>query len=209
MSSWLNALRTRRQISRAPRPPAAWHAWGRRLRARLQPSLDQVRSRWRGLSRRERQQVLLMVAVVTGAILWLLFTKPALETLEHWDNELPRLRSQAAALQDVLADVSSPAAAPADSPLKPAERVRVSLDGAGLAGAYQLREAGPALQIEFERSTDVSRVMAWLLSAPTPLGMTVQQVTLQRSDDSGSSGQKSNARAAVTVVAQRQPGNGS
>jgi general secretion pathway protein M len=186
-----------------------WHGWVAQLQARTQPILEQVQSRWRGLSQRERNQIAGMVAVVVMALVSLLLTKPALDTLGHWDNELPRLRSQAAALKDVLADVGRPAAAPSDSSLDTASRVRASLDAGGLADGYQLREVDSALQIEFERSADASRVMAWLLSAPASLGMTVQKVTLQRFEDSGSAVQKNHVRAKATMVARQKPGNGS
>lgn len=208
MSGRLNPPRALGSTRRARSTPVFWNGWRGRLQARLHPVLAQVQSRWRGLARRERTQVVLMVAVVAAAVIWLLLTKPALDTLRHWDNELPRLRSQASALKDVLADVGNPVVA-GNSEKEPAERVRASLDAGGLADAYQLRVIDSALQIEFKRSADVSRVMTWLLSAPAPLGMTVQQVMLQRSEDSGSPAHKSHNRATVTVVVQRQTGNGS
>lgn len=186
-----------------------WHTGWARLQARLQPILAQARSRWHGLSQRERKQLVWMVAVVIAALIWLLLVQPPLTTIRHWNNELPRLRSQAAALTEVLSDTAHPVMATGDSSRKPAERVRISLDAAGLTGTYALREVGPALQIAFERSTDVSLVMDWLLNAPASLDMAVQQVTLERSEDSGSPVQKSHVRAKVTVVANRQPGNGS
>ncbi|WP_411881445.1 type II secretion system protein GspM [Polaromonas sp. YR568] len=187
--------------------PGALHA--RRLQARLQPVLAQARSRWRGLSQRERKQILGMLAVVAVAFVWLVLVKPPLATLRHWNTELPRLRSQAAALADVLSDAGSPATAAASSSAGPAERVRASLDASGLAGAYQLREAGAAWEIEFGDAAAASRVMDWLLAAPASLGMVVQQATLQRSEDGASPGQKSHVRATATVALKRQPGNGS
>ncbi|MGJ7542501.1 type II secretion system protein GspM [Variovorax sp. LT1R16] len=184
-----------------------WHAWSTALRSRLQPVLAQGQARWRGLSRRERQQVIAMAVVVAVAAVWLLLAKPALDTLQHWSNELPRLRSQAAALKEVLADVDSPTAALGDASVE--QRLRASLDAAGLAGAYRLREADAAWQIEFEGAADVPRVMAWLLNAPARLGMAVQQVTLQRSEGRGSSGPMEQVRARATVTVQRKTGNGS
>ncbi|WP_411882686.1 type II secretion system protein GspM [Polaromonas sp. YR568] len=178
-----------------------------RLQARLRPVLAQAQSRWRGLPPRERKQILGMLAVVAAAFVWLVLVKPPLATLRHWNTELPRLRSQAAALADVLSGAGSSAIA--DTSRKPAERVRASLDAAGLAGAYQLREAGPGLQIEFGDAAAASRVMDWLLAAPASLGMVVQQATLQRSEDGASPGQKSHVRATATVALKRQTGNGS
>ncbi|WP_447779895.1 type II secretion system protein GspM [Variovorax boronicumulans] len=183
------------------------YAWPAALRRRLRPVLAQGQDRWRGLSRRERQQVVAMVIVVIVAAVWLLLAKPALDTLQHWGGELPRLRSQAAALKEVLADAGGPTAAPGDASLE--QRIRASLDAAGLVGTYRLREADAAWQIEFEGAVDVPRVMAWLLNAPARLGMAVQQVTLQRSEDRGSSGLLDQVQARATVTVQRQTGNGS
>lgn len=185
-----------------------WQGRAARLRARVQPLLVQAQDRWRNLSGRERKQIAAMVAVVAMAAVWLLLTKPALDTLQYWGNELPRLRSQAAALKDVLADAGGPGTAARGASGPPAARLRASLDAAGLAGGYQLREAGATWQIEFERTADVSRVMAWLLDAPASLGMAVRQVTLQRPDDGASSEPKNRLRASATVAVQEQPGNG-
>lgn len=209
MSGRASASRSLRSPGRGQPTSMPWHGWRALLRARVQPVLARAQSRWRGLSRREHSQIALMAAVVVMAFVWLLLTKPALDTLQHWDNELPRLRSQAAALSDVLADVGSPAAAPSDSSLDPVGRIRASLDAGGLADGYQLRDTDSELEIEFESTTDTSRAMAWLLSAPAALGLTVQKVTLQRLEDSASAVQKNHIRAKVTMVARQKPGNGS
>lgn len=206
----------RASASRPPRLPGRshpasmpWQGWGAQLQARVQPVLAQAQSRWHGLSQRERSQLTLMVVVVVAAFVWLLLAKPALDTLQYWGSELPRLRSQAAALTDVLADAGSPAAAPSDSSPDPVGRVRASLGAGGLAGGYRLRDADSELQIEFESTADTPRVMAWLLSAPAALGMTVQKVTLQRLEDGASAVQKNHVRAKVTMVARQKTGNGS
>ncbi|MGJ7610284.1 MULTISPECIES: type II secretion system protein GspM [unclassified Variovorax] len=185
-----------------------WAALRLRLRAVAQPRLAPLQNRWRGLSQRERRQAAWMVVALTLALAWLLLAKPALDTLAHWDNELPRLRSQAAALTEVLADGRS-GTTPSNASLAPAERVRASLDAAGLQGAYRLREAGSAWHVEFAVSTDASQALAWLLGAPIPLGMKVRHVVLQRSENGGSSDRKSQVRITATLVTQEQPGKGS
>lgn len=185
---------------------ASWQRWTSPLHARLQPLRAQLQGRWKALTRRERGQVLAMLCVVTVAAVWLLGIKPALDTLRYWDGELPRLRSQAAALKDVLADVGGPAVVAGDAARDPAGRVRASLDAAGLAGAYRLSEAGAELQIEIERAADASRVAAWLLAAPGALGMTVNKAMLQRSEDAGPDG-RNDVRATVALTARPQSGN--
>lgn len=195
------------KLQRRPRTRMALHAWSAALRTRLQPVLALGQDRWQGLSRRERQQVVAMVVVVIVAAVWLLLAKPALDTLQHWGSELPRLRSQAAALKEVLADVDGPVATPGDASLE--QRIRASLDASDLVGAYRLRETDASWQIEFEGVTDVSQVMVWLLNAPARLGMVVQLVTVQRSEDRSSSDPMSQIRARATLAVQRQTGNGS
>ncbi|THF60461.1 type II secretion system protein GspM [Pseudothauera rhizosphaerae] len=175
-----------------------------RLRARLQPVHAQATSRWRGLAPRERKQILLMVAVLAGAAVWLLFTKPALDTLRYWGEEMPRLRSQAAALRDILADVGGVPSALGAQTGPPAARTSASLDQIGLAGTYRMREDGTTLIIGFEQPVDAARLTTWLLNAPAGLGLAVERATLQRID-----GDEHGIKASVTLAArQRQPGNG-
>lgn len=156
------------------------------LRARVTPALTLGRQRWLALSPRERQQVGAMVIAVVATATWLLLVKPAIESTRHWQNELPRLRSQAAALKDVLADAGYQPANPADTPRDRLRRLKESLATAGLAGAYTLHEgradAGTQIQIEFVPSVDVAKATAWMLAAPRALRMTVSQFSLQRGD---------------------------
>jgi len=182
----------------------SWGKWSERPRALVGPVLARARGTWRGLSRRERLQVAAMVAIVVSAFVWLVFAKPALDSLEHWDKELPRLRSQAAALKEVLADAGTSAAL-GDSSLSPADRVRESLDAASLAGAYELREVDATLRIEFAHA-GASRAISWLLGAPALLGWKVQHVTLQRTESSAVLDRESQFNVQATMVAQPPSG---
>jgi general secretion pathway protein M len=186
---------------------ATWRSWFERPRVLAQPLLARVQSIWHGLSPRERLQVGAMVAVVLAALCWLAFTKPALDTLAHWDEALPKLRSQAVALKEVLADTNANAV-PGDSSLGPAERVRASLEAAGLAGAYELREVDATLRLAFTGGNS-SRAIDWLLGAPAPLGLKVQQVTLQRSDGKGPADDGNGFGVQATLIPQQQSGKGS
>lgn len=176
--------------------------------ARLRPMLAQASLRWRGLSSRERKQVWLMLAVVLTAVVWLLFTKPALDTLRYWNDEMPRLRSQAAALREILGDTGGVSASrDGGSVLSLDERVSASLDEIGLVGTYQLREDGAQLVVTLEQPVETVQLVTWLLNAPAGLGLAVQQVTLQR-DVHGSVDQGSRVTAILTLVERQKPGMG-
>lgn len=164
---------------RLPRP--LWLGRMRdKVRARLQPVMSRLGSQWRGLSERERRQVVLLVIVVAAAAAWLLLVKPALDTLHHWDREMPRLRSQAAALQAVLAEAGIRAASEPTRNDDPVSQMRASLDAAGLAGAYALTQEASSLRITF-KSVDARQLTHWLLTLP-PADLPITQATLARID---------------------------
>ncbi|MEH6499580.1 MAG: type II secretion system protein GspM [Pseudoalteromonas distincta] len=173
----------------------------------LQPALARMRGRWQALSAKERKQILAMVVVVGFAIIWLSLVKPALDTLAHWEEELPRLRTQANTLQMVLAEVGAPAMA--DSATQtPAEQLRASLNHAGFADTYLIDQRENTLHIDFQQPTDAAQLLAWLLSTSASPGMTVQQLTLQRLDEGGLQSPPGLVRAQV-VMATEQTGKGS
>ncbi|HCB1211688.1 type II secretion system protein GspM [Alcaligenes sp.] len=180
-----------------------------RWRNRVQPSVSQAVNRWHGLRSRERQQVLVMLGVLIAAVLWLLFTKPALDSLRYWADEMPRLRSQAVALQDVLADVSAPPSASGAFTQSASERIRESLEQRGFDGAYQVRSSGSEIVVQIEHPVTSTQLVAWLMIAPPTIGLSVKQVTLQR-DHSTPAAQTSQITATVTLAEQQQqPRNGS
>ncbi|AYN19504.1 type II secretion system protein GspM [Alcaligenes aquatilis] len=174
-----------------------------RWRERVQPSVSQAVNRWHGLRSRERKQVLVMLGVLIAAVLWLLFTKPALDSLRYWVDEMPRLRSQAAALQDVLADVSVPSSAGGTFTQPASERIRVSLEQRGFGGTYQVRNSGSEIVVEIEHPVMSAQFVAWLMMAPATVGLSVKQVTLQR-DHSTPAAQTSQITATVTLAEQQQ-----
>lgn len=173
----------------------------------LRPTLERMVGRWQALSAKERKQILAMVVVVGFAIVWLSLVKPALDTLAHWEEELPRLRTQANTLQSVLADVGAPSMV-SSAAQTPAEQLRASLDYAGFAETYLIDPREETLHIDFQQPTDAAQLLSWLLSTSASLGMTVQQLTLQRLEEGESQSPPGLVRAQV-VMATEQTGKGS
>lgn len=177
-----------------------------RIRTGLQPVCSQAAARWHGLTSKERRQVLWMVAVVVGAVIWLLFTKPALDTLRHWESELPRLKSQSAALHDVLAEVGGMQVVPSTNEQSAPERVKNSLDQAGMAGMYRVAEEEGDLVVIFEQPVDASRLVSWLITVPAVSGSTVQQASLERVSTHDAEAQDIRVRASVRLAQQSRNG---
>ncbi|GGY04292.1 type II secretion system protein GspM [Paludibacterium paludis] len=203
MTEWLPAVRltASSRILRRARSigAAARERWAARWLA-LSASSDR---RWRALTPRERKQLALMAVVLAGAALWLVFTKPALDTLRRWDEEMPRLRAQSAVLGTVLAEAG--AAPPQAGSPPPAARAAASLDRSGFTGAYRLSDRGTELLIAFERPVEAKPLLAWLLNAPPALGLPVRQAVLERPGDTPPGAQDGRIKATITLAAQPQP----
>lgn len=188
-------------------------AVGARLAAALTPWRDRMgrvrtygQGRWRALSDRERVQVVAMLVLVVGAAVWLLVAKPALASIRHWQEELPKLRSQAATLQEVLAEAGVVRVSLDTSPRDRTRQVVESLAAAGLAGRYRLAaprtDAGATaraaraadgadadatsnaverpIEIEFLPTADTTQALSWLMQAPPGLRLAVERLTIER-----------------------------
>lgn len=182
--------------------PQAWLVL--RWQTRLQPLLQHGRDRWHGLAARERLQLQCMAAVLLAALIWLLWVQPALHSLRYWGEALPRLRSQSVALQEVLAEVGGLQVAPGNLP--PAKRLAFSLDQAGLAGRYRLQSRGAELELTFTPAVDAVRLTTWLLHAPAALGLTVQQLTLERLENTEAADQPLLVQASLCLQANTRDG---
>src|SRR5690606_41127517 len=98
----------------------------------------QTAAQWRALSGRERRLVgVAAIALALGG-LWLLGVEPALRQVVRWEAEIPKLRSQAQALEQVLAEVPPAPAVPSASDSGNAVAdVRAGLEAAGLPAEVQ------------------------------------------------------------------------
>lgn len=142
-----------------------------------------VRERWRAFSVRDRQLLVLMAVTLLVATLWLLVIRPARDSVRYWEAELPRLRSQSAALTAVLGDGGSATSPPSPQPRDVQQALAQSLASAGLAEFGSLRAEGRNFVIEFKPTTDLATAMAWALQAPDALRLTVSALSLQRVED--------------------------
>ena len=206
MTMWPDRLRARHFSTRIHRPLAWMVGLATRWHARLQSLREHGLAHWHRLTPGERLQLKLLVTVLAAALIWLLGTRPALHSLRYWNEELPRLRSQSAALQEVLAEVGSPQAAQAPPLSTAIHRIALSLDQAGLAGSYRLQQSGTELCLFFTPTVDAYRLGAWLLHAPATLGLTVQHATLERGANSESASLPPQIHAALTLTPTTRDG---
>jgi general secretion pathway protein M len=155
----------------------------------LRDAIAPLRTYWRGLAKREQRMLLaggLAVALVTT---WWVLVEPALKSIAYWQEELPRLRSQATALDGVLKERQVAVAAPAMP-----DAIRRSLDASGLAGHYELAssrgQAGSPMAWELKFSqAPAGALVGWLLAEPPRLAAALAEVELARAGTSNNDGQ--------------------
>ncbi|WP_144631027.1 type II secretion system protein GspM [Bordetella genomosp. 13] len=151
------------------------------LQRSLRTSIERAETAWAGMAVRERRLVVLCAAVVIGALCWLAAIEPALKSIERWRAELPRLRSQSAAVEAVLGEVPAPRPAPADAQGYQAA-LAGQLDGAQLGGTYQLTADGAAgWRVAFNDASPAA-LIPWLLTQPAQLHLRLAEVSLRRTD---------------------------
>lgn len=136
---------------------------------------------WQSLALKEKRLLLGGGLLLLSLLIWLVLIQPALKSIDHWQAELPRLRSQASAVQALLKNVQAPTSLAA-SELEQA--LRHSLDATALAGHYQLQAPqGPAGHWQLTL-TDAPAAAAinWLLDSSRRFSLSVTDARLQRAD---------------------------
>ncbi|WP_460419016.1 type II secretion system protein GspM [Pseudomonas sp. microsymbiont 2] len=142
------------------------------IRARL----GAARQRWQALAARERRAIGVAAALLVVLFGWQVLIAPALARIEHWQAETPRLRSQAQALDTLLA--ARLATRPGDLD----EALRRSLDDAGLQAQSRLAGDGQGWRLDW-RQAPAEAAMAWLQHVPSRLGLSIGQFDLRRDPD--------------------------
>jgi general secretion pathway protein M len=141
--------------------------------ARYQRWQAAVRATWESLGGRERR-LLVVVATCGGlTLLWLGFIEPPLARITHWQSELPRLRSQQAALDSLLQP------RPQHPPAELSRLLVEQLDHAALAGHYQLQPLAQGWQLRLDNAP-APDLLHWLLSDLSGLNLEVRELRLER-----------------------------
>jgi type II secretory pathway component PulM len=181
----------------------------RPLSRRLDPArrfVAESATRWRTLSARDRLAMGVAVLVMTLAVLWLAFTRPALESVTQWRRDLPKLRAQSAELDQLLSGVpvaQSPSGATGAqfSAAGLGEALQAALDRAGLQGLYRFQElvsdapsvagkAPPAKawRIEFAEPVPAGGVFSWLVEVAARGDVEITSAVLDRTDSAADAG---------------------
>ncbi|WP_313054859.1 type II secretion system protein GspM [Pseudomonas lopnurensis] len=150
--------------------------------ARWRNRHGQLVAHWQRLAARERRVLTVAALGLAALFAWLGLIEPPLQSIAHWQAELPRLRSQSAALEEVLRDVA-PATA---EPVELSQRLRQSLDGSALVGHYRLTETAESppepVRVLF-MDAPAGPLMAWLQHTAPALSLTIAEVHLHRAGD--------------------------
>lgn len=142
-----------------------------------------LQRQWLALNTKERRQIIILAILASGALIWLLGIRPALQTRQYWRQELPRLHRQAAELEQLLQHwgqapaKASPAARPWTMLLQD------SLKQAGLNA--HIRVVEPDIHLDFTAATSASDLIGWLVPASERLGLSVQHVRMERLETAG------------------------
>lgn len=151
-------------------------------------------AQWQGFSTRERHLLrLTLLAVVLGAA-WILLLKPALQTIQRWQTEIPRLQAQAHELESILQDVAPVAQQPVQlaSADEAMAALNATLETSGLAEVSTLTVLDspesalndqPRSGMQYRLQVSVApayQVIAWLMSTPESLGINVLDIQLRR-----------------------------
>ncbi|WP_166886149.1 type II secretion system protein GspM [Pantoea sp. Cy-639] len=142
------------------------------IKPRLQALHGQARQRWQALAPRERRAVTLAGLLLGALFGWQVLTAPALARIEHWQAETPRLRSQAQALDALLAQHSVVTGSLS-------EALAQSLEQAGLTAQSRLSDTGDGWQLDWQQAP-AEAAMAWLQGVPSRYGLSVGRLTLRR-----------------------------
>jgi general secretion pathway protein M len=145
------------------------------------PGLTSLRQQavawWQGRTRRERQAVVIVAAVLAFFVVWSLAVQPALRTLREAPAQLDRLDAQYQQMQRVATESSA---------LRSAPRVTLSQAGTALKAATDRLGEHGKLSLQGERATvtltgvSPEALRAWLAEARSGARARPVDVQLQR-----------------------------
>ncbi|OZI20994.1 hypothetical protein CAL26_26490 [Bordetella genomosp. 9] len=168
-----------RNLQRPALPPALLARW---LAAR-----QHAAAYWTGLSMRERRLVRGLGGVIVAALLFLVALRPALRDIAQWQDELPLLRTQAAAIDALVQEAQAlkreQGKRIAANDMEDALRASLAHAGLGTSPQVGKLEDGKRWRVAVEGVT-AAALFDWLAHAPAQLHLRVTQVQLLRPRDS-------------------------
>ncbi len=169
-------------------------------RARWHTQAASARQLWQRSSTRDKRILRIAAVVLPLMLLWFVVIEPPLQRIDHWQTELPRLRSQLGAVESVLAEVQGPTLAPLGGDTQQA--LEQQLSNAGLSGCFRLQQADGQWQLTVDNAP-ADALMNWLLDDAPRLRLTVRRARLQRSATQDS---EAAARISGVVSMEQAPG---
>jgi general secretion pathway protein M len=163
-------------------------------------SVEQARQHWIQLSTRERRLLRALAVAVLAVGLYVIAWRPAWHDIARWQDELPQLRAQAAAVDALVQEAQAlkreeghriPAAAME-------EALKTSLEHAALVGTQRVDrlENSTGWRVAFDGVSAVA-LFDWLAHAPGLLHLRLAEVRIMRPRDA--LGRPVAARASGTV----------
>lgn len=139
-----------------------------------------MREWWIGLSRRERIAVLSAAALVAIALVYLLGIEPAWRTRTRLTEELPRLRAEAAELDQLAAEAAKLKlrTRTLESPEQTKAALTRLLAEKSISGA-QLREEGERFIVSAKR-VEAAAWLTWLKDASNELPLRIAAARMAR-----------------------------
>jgi general secretion pathway protein M len=187
-------------LSRAA-PAAEWlPASVSALLSAWRTGIEQAAQHWRQLSPRERRLLRILAVAVVAAALYVVAWRPAWRDVVRWQDELPQLRTQAAAVDALVREAQALkreqghriAAAAMEEALK------TSLASAALGGTQHVDrlENGTGWRIDFD-GVAAGALFDWLAYAPRLLHLRLAEARIARPRDA--LGRPAPARASGTL----------
>lgn len=154
------------------------------------PVSDTARAWWAGLTRRERLLVSLAGALVCIYLLWAVAIEPAIKTITNANEQLPKLRSDAALVGAIALQAKTPGPRSSGnvSPADLSAALQQSLDDRGLTehASVQAMADHPATRqtsgwIITIHDAPATKLMPWLASLSDIMPVRTRRVELDRS----------------------------
>ena len=162
-------------------------------RSQLDARRRQSAAWWAVRTPRERRMLTVGALFLALTLLWTLGLKPAIDSIARSQQQLPRLRADAAQIDTLVLEAQSLQRQGA-SRIDPAtipQALQTMLRRAGLEASVTVRPAKPSLNImaaEWEvlvSDASAARLMEWLASLPSVLHVSVRTAKLSRSQVGG------------------------